>query len=247
MLDALDKATKKVEYFALDVSLPELQRTLADIDVDAYKYVKCYGLHGSYDDGLRWLLEAETKPTALLSLGSSIGNFSRPEAAAFLARFAANLRNEDIFILGIDSCKDPVKVYHAYNDKQGLTHEFILNGLSQANRILGDNYFDLHDWKVIGRFNAEKGCHQAFLTPVRDVSIYGSYITRGEEICIEESYKYSADEIAKLWEDSGLAVGPSWFNKTFDYGTNFLLSGLAVNLSCLSLIFIIFDGCAILC
>ena len=217
-MDALDKAAKKVEYYALDVSLPELQRTLSDIDVDAYKHVSCYGLHGSYDDGLHWLQEVEQKPTVVLSLGSSIGNFTRPEAADFLASFAERLRSEDIFIIGIDSCKDPEKVYHAYNDKEGLTHKFILNGLSQANRILGEECFKLQDWQVIGRFNIEKGCHQAFLTPVKDVALLGSAVTKGVEIRIEESYKYSADEIENLWESARVAEGPSWFNATGDYG-----------------------------
>ena len=180
--------------------------------------MKCFGLHGSYDDGLLWLQDMEQKPTAVLSLGSSVGNFTRADAAIFLANFAAHLRNDDILILGIDSCRDVEKVYHAYNDKEGLTHKFILNGLSQANKVLGEKYFDLSDWKVVGKFNVEKGCHQAFLTPTKDVLLPGFTILKGEEIRIEESYKYSLDEIESLWESAGLTAGPSWYNVTGDYG-----------------------------
>lgn len=218
MLDALDKAAKEVDYYALDVSLPELQRTLSHIDDDTYKHVRCFGLHGSYDDALLWLQETERKPTAILSLGASIGNFTRSDAATFITNFAAYLQYDDILVLGIDSCKDAEKVYHAYNDKEGLTHKFILNGLSQANRVLGEKFFDLDDWKVIGKFNVEKGCHQAYLTPTKDISLPGSIILQGDEIRIEESYKYSVDEVESLWEAAGLTAGPSWYNDVGDYG-----------------------------
>ena len=195
-----------------------MQRTLSHIDNDTYKHVKCFGLHGSYDDGLLWLQDTERKPTAILSLGASIGNFTRPDAATFLASFAAHLQNDDILVLGIDSCKDAKKIYHAYNDREGLTHQFILNGLSQANRVLGEDFFDLNDWKVVGKFNVDKGCHQAFLTPAKEILLLGSTILHGEKIRIEESYKYSVDEIESLWEAAGLTAGPSWYNEVGDYG-----------------------------
>ena len=217
-MNALEKAGKQVDYYALDVSLPELERTLSQVKHDSYKHVNCFGLHGSYDDGLHWLRESKRKPTTILSLGSSIGNFARREAAEFVASFAAEFRPEDKFLIGIDSCKDPVKVYHAYNDREGLTHRFILNGLAQANRVSGTESFDVQDWKVVGQFNESKGCHQAFLVPLKDVNVFGLTITKGEEIRIEESYKYSMDEIADLWDAAGVAAGPSWFNTSADYG-----------------------------
>jgi len=71
LLDALERAQKKVSYYALDLMKSELERTLADVPL--YKHVKCFGLHGTYDDGLDWLQREEhaAKPKAILSLGSS--------------------------------------------------------------------------------------------------------------------------------------------------------------------------------
>ena len=114
----------------------ELERTLSE--VPAYQYVQCFGLHGTYDDGLAFLKKPENaaKPKTILSLGSSIGNFPRDEAAAFVNQYTELLGVSDSLLLGVDACQDPDTVYHAYNDREGVTHEFILNGLTHANRLL---------------------------------------------------------------------------------------------------------------
>jgi len=122
-------------------------------------------------------------------------------------------------LIGIDACKNPDRVFHAYNDKRDFTHEFILNGLSHANRILGQtNAFKPGEWEVIGQYNEEVGCHQAFVSPLLDVVVDNISIPRGEKIRIEESYKYSASETEQLWESTGLVEGSRWTNKKGDYG-----------------------------
>ena len=75
LLQALEAATKEVDYYALDLSLKELKRTLSYLPT--FKHVKCHGLHGTYDDGLDWLkMSAHTsRPRVVMSLGSSIGQF----------------------------------------------------------------------------------------------------------------------------------------------------------------------------
>lgn len=73
LLQALEHAGKDIDYYALDLSLKELKRTLEQ--VPAFKHVKCHGLHGTYDDGLDWLKLPEnvTRSKCVMSLGSSIG------------------------------------------------------------------------------------------------------------------------------------------------------------------------------
>ena len=73
LLRALEAAEKHVDYYALDLSLKELKRTLEQVPV--FNFVKCHGLHGTYDDGLDWLKLPENryKPKCVMSLGSSIG------------------------------------------------------------------------------------------------------------------------------------------------------------------------------
>lgn len=76
LLKALDEAGKDIDYYALDLSLRELHRTLEQ--VPAFTHVKCHGLHGTYDDGLKWLKTPESlaRPKCIMSLGSSIGTLS---------------------------------------------------------------------------------------------------------------------------------------------------------------------------
>ena len=73
LLQALEAAGKDIDYYALDLSLKELRRTLEQ--VPSLTHVRCHGLHGTYDDGLDWLKmpENRSKPICVMSLGSSIG------------------------------------------------------------------------------------------------------------------------------------------------------------------------------
>ncbi|KAL8964816.1 MAG: hypothetical protein Q9183_004202, partial [Haloplaca sp. 2 TL-2023] len=223
LLDAIEVLKKRVDYYALDLSKPELQRTLAAVPTH-YHYVRCCGLFGTYQDGLTWLErpEQEGRPKWILSLGSSIGNFGRGEAASFLQGFAKKLGRKDAMLVGVDACQDKDKVYHAYNDRLGKTHEFLLNGLRHANRLLGKEVFQTGDWKVIGEYDEVAGRHQAFYSPIKDVVIDGMFIEAGTRIRVEESYKYSIAQSDELWYRAGLVKQACFGNSTNDYHLHLL-------------------------
>ncbi|KAH6718083.1 C-type lectin protein [Leptodontidium sp. MPI-SDFR-AT-0119] len=229
LLEALDSAGKDIDYYALDLSLKELYRTLEQ--VPEFKHVKCHGLHGTYDDGLDWLKTPENidRPKCVMSLGSSIGNFSREGSAKFLKGFSDMLQSEDSMLVGLDATSDPAKVYHAYNDREGITHKFILNGLANANDIYKEQVFELEDWRVIGEyvFDAEGGRHQAFCSPVHDVNIKGVDIKAGERIQIEESLKYSPEGAAQLWKASGLVEADRMSASSDAYSLHLLKRNMA--------------------
>lgn len=131
LLQALEDAGKEIDYYALDLSRQELERTLAQ--VPPLRWVKCHGLLGTYDDGREWLKRSSVaaRSKCVLSLGSSIGkrlvgklddltmpryshlrtgNFHREDAASFLKGFSDVLQPSDTFLLGLDSCTNPSKV-----------------------------------------------------------------------------------------------------------------------------------------
>ncbi|KAI4916840.1 hypothetical protein J4E90_003343 [Alternaria incomplexa] len=224
LLQAVDRLGKDVEYYAVDLSLPELERTFGEIPTEGYKHVKCFGLYGTYDDALEWLKtpEIEAKPKTILWLGSSLGNFKRHEVPPFLAGFGAVLQTGDTMLIGIDSCKDPERVYHAYNDRGGVTHKFILNGLKHANALMGEEAFDIQDWEAIGEYDEQAGRHHAFVAPRKDTVVDGVHIKQGERVRIEESYKYSREEAKELWELAKLAENVVWANSKGDYGLHFV-------------------------
>ena len=218
-MQALEKAGKNVDYYALDLSLPELQRTLAAVPKGTLKHVQCHGLLGTYDDGLAWLQSSENqqRKKCIMWLGSSLGNFTRPEAANFLKSFSKILGGQDAMLIGVDACQDKDKVYHAYNDKEGITHEFVRNGLNQANRLLGKDVFKQDNWEVVGEYDEAHGRHQAFYCALTDLDIEDVHITAGERIRVEESYKYSLLQSSQLWQGAGLVPRAIFGNELNDY------------------------------
>lgn len=199
--------------------MPELHRTLSAIPAGKYEYVKCAGLHGTYEDGLAWLKVAETsaKATCVLSLGSSIGNFSRDEAANFLLHVTRVLKAQDSLIIGLDSCQDAHKVFRAYNDSKGVTEVFYRNGLRHANRLLGYEGFQQSQWEVICRYDEKLHCHEAHYAALFDVNINGIEIAKGSKILLEVANKYFGEQMKRLWHGSGLIHQAAFGNEKGDY------------------------------
>lgn len=208
-----------MDYYALDLSLPELERSLSAVRPGDYQHVKFRGLYGTYDDGLAWLKQPENaaRPKFVLSLGSSIGNFTRADAASFLRGFSAVLGPHSTMLIGLDACQDEDRVYHGYNDREGKTREFYMNGLAHANVVIGKEAFRPEDWDVVGEYDKIEHRHQAFYTPLVNVTVEDVDIRVGERVRLEESYKYSNSQSADLWKAAGLAVQGVFGNSTDDY------------------------------
>ncbi|KAL2843896.1 hypothetical protein BJY01DRAFT_191637 [Aspergillus pseudoustus] len=226
LLREFERVEKPVDYYALDLSLSELERTFDNVRVEDYNSVGLHGLHGTYDDALAWLTDPEnrTRPTVVLSMGSSLGNFSSPDAAAFLARFTTLLGPSDMMVIGLDACEDPVKVYKAYNDSAGITRKFYENGLANANKVLGYEAFRSHEWEVVTEYDDIEGCHQAFYVPRKDVTINGLLVKQGERLIFEEAFKYSPAKREKLWNNAGLIEGAEFSSSSGDYHLHLLQS-----------------------
>lgn len=73
LLRAFERSGKNVEYYALDLSRRELERTLAQLP--QYEHVTCHGLLGTYEDGREWLKTPSVlcRQKCIISLGASIG------------------------------------------------------------------------------------------------------------------------------------------------------------------------------
>ncbi len=219
LLRAFEERQKAVEYFALDLSLPELHRTLSAKPARTYQHVKCAGLHGTYDDGLAWLKGTKfpARATCVLSLGSSMGNFSRSEAAKFLHQFSQVLGPQDTLIVGLDSCQDAHRIFHAYNDSKGVTEAFYRNGLTHANRLLGHEGFKQDQWDVVGRYDEKLHCHDAHYAALLDVDLNGIQIPKGTKCHLEQAYKYTNKQLTNLWQASGLIHQAAFANEKGDY------------------------------
>ena len=89
------------------------------------------------------------------------------------------------------------KVYHAYNDRDGVTHDFTMNGLRHANSLLGREAFSVDDWEAIGEYDQGEERHRAFVVPRKDLQVEGVSLRQGEKVRIEESYKYNRKQVSE--------------------------------------------------
>lgn len=197
---------------------------------EKYSHVRCHGLLGTYNDAIIWLQQPENldRPKCVVSLGSSIGSFTRTEAARFLSRFAevlksnrssANVSGEDSsIIIGLDACKSKDKVHRAYNDGFGLNAKFILNTLRHANAIIGENVFRLGEWVVRGEWNETTGSHDQYLVPLKDVIFENTCFKAGGRVLATHSHKYNANEQDQLWRRAALTEIERWVSKDNSYG-----------------------------
>ena len=79
---------------------------------------------------------ANHPPLHFLFLGSSIGNFRRTDAMEFLKALPPRTGSGDTLLLGLDQRNDPEVILKAYNDADGHTSRFLMNGLRVAERVL---------------------------------------------------------------------------------------------------------------
>jgi L-histidine Nalpha-methyltransferase / hercynylcysteine S-oxide synthase len=97
---------------------------------------------------------ADSPPLFFMFLGSSLGNFAPHEAVQFLGSLPLRPGSGDRLLLGLDHDNPASIVEPAYNDPQGLTEDFILNGLRCAGRTLGDEtLLERGSWGYEGQYN----------------------------------------------------------------------------------------------
>lgn len=151
----------------------------------------------------------------VLFLGSNLGNFHPPRAAAFLREVADCLRPGDGFLLGADLVKPEAELLLAYGDPIGVTAAFNKNLLARVNRELGGD-FDLGAFDHVPRWNAAAARMESHLVSRRDqiVHVPAADLTvslcSGESIWTESSYKYEPEGLAAMGADAGLVCRDQW-------------------------------------
>ncbi|KIX95454.1 uncharacterized protein Z520_08971 [Fonsecaea multimorphosa CBS 102226] len=240
LLQAIDDLRKSVDYYALDLSRCELERTLQEVSPSTFHHVRCHGLLGTYDDGLTWLqqFEVASRPRVVLSLGSTLGSFTRPGAAAFFAGFAKAIDHsvngaisiEPLMVIGVDGCKNGDRVWPAYNDAESRNDQFIKNALDYANQILGRPIFHQDEWERHGEWNEKLGRHEQYLVPRKDIWFEDRCLKAGEKVFVVSSHKYDEEDRRQLWQGAGLSLIQGWQNPDTEYGL-YLLSARGARFS----------------
>lgn len=138
-------------FAPIDVSLTALLASRDAVQA-AFPQIAFHGLHARYEEAFSAV--DKNLPTLFVFLGSSIGNFNLTEFPRFCRALAAAMGPNDYLLLGADRLKPVEIVEAAYNDRSGVTAEFILNVFRNVNRLLQGN-FDLNKMRYFSWFNPE--------------------------------------------------------------------------------------------
>ncbi|MDK9704937.1 MAG: L-histidine N(alpha)-methyltransferase [Sulfuritalea sp.] len=153
--------------------------------------------------------------------GSSIGNFSPPEAGRFLRGLADRLDASGGLLIGVDLIKDSAVLDAAYDDALGVTAAFNRNLLRHVNARL-DADFEIGDWKHVAFYNATDARIEMHLEARRALTVgwrdsAGRSVRRfaaGERIHTENSHKYSPEGFTALLASAGFADVRMWTDRS---------------------------------
>jgi len=211
----------------VDISKTMLEASAVDL-MDRYKSLEIRAIASEYEVGLRHLHKEIDRPKLIAWLGSTIGNLSPKEAAAFLGRVRCAMAARDRLLVGIDLRKGRKILECAYDDAAGVTARFNFNLLERINRELGGEFrIDRFEHRAI--WNEEKGRVEMHLVSATDQTVrirdleLDIEFAAGESIHTESSYKYSLEEIGQLAANAGFAIEHRWLDERQLFSLNFLV------------------------
>jgi dimethylhistidine N-methyltransferase len=160
------------------------------------------------------LAERPGMPPLFFYPGSSIGNFTRDQARAFLGSLREHIEAHPSgggkLLIGVDLVKDRATLEAAYDDAIGVTAAFNRNVLRVANRLL-DAEFDPASFAHHAIFDEAAGRIEMRLVSTKDQTVrIGPSVAafrEGEAIVTEYSHKYTVEGFAALLESAGFAGG----------------------------------------
>jgi dimethylhistidine N-methyltransferase len=226
---ALQRRGLSAHVHLIDVSSQALEQT--EQRLNGLNHFSVVGHQSTYEDGLRRAVAARdgSRPMLVLLLGSNIGNFDTPAAAAFLERIRAALAPGDLLLLGADLVKEERELMLAYDDPLGVTAAFNRNLLVRMNCELGGNFdlaaFDHRAvWNVAHQrieMHLVSRRAQSVLIPAASTTVR---FNRDEWIWTESSYKYRADQIVDMGAEAGFATRDQWIDDEAKFALTLFLS-----------------------
>lgn len=220
LLDAWQRAGTLRRIVTVDVSISALTEA-AQVLSQRYPAVE---LHPVRADFTRHLAELDTVgPTAIVFLGSTIGNLDRAARRSFFGSVRGALEPGDVLLLGTDLVKPVEVLVPAYADAAGVTARFNLNVLRVLNRELsGDLPLEAFEHRAI--WNPEHERIEMRLRATRPVDArladidLAVHFDRGEELLTEISTKFRRDGITTELASAGLQVSDWWTDPAGYFG-----------------------------
>lgn len=209
LFDACETLGHTCSYSPFDVCEPALEQAAAELN-ETYPWLEITTLVGDYHAGLG-NLPSVSGASLFIFLGSTLGNFTREQAAGFIREVRDRMGSGDHFLLGADRLKDPQIIKAAYNDSDGFTARFNLNVLRVLNREL-DADFEPVRFSHMAVFNEQESRIEMYLESDRDQTIRLNgmgrllHLEKQERILTEYSHKFRYEELEQLLIENGLDI-----------------------------------------
>jgi dimethylhistidine N-methyltransferase len=226
LIEAFLRRHRRLRYVPVDISASILEES-ALILLESYPALEVRAIASELDEGLHHVRAETERPKLIAWLGSSIGNLGRGEAAGFLRRVRHAMAEPDRLLVGIDLRKGRDVLEPAYDDAAGVTARFSLNLLERMNRELGGR-FDTSAFRHRARWREEEGRVDIALVSLREQRVPIDALelevefAEGEPIHVEDSYKYSFEEIGELTAKADLRVERRWLDAAGLFSLNLL-------------------------
>ena len=198
-------------YVAVDISVDFLRDALASL-ARQHPRLSTLGIGLDFSNALDLPAEALEGRPVFFYPGSSIGNFTRPQALAFLRRIRERASGGGLLI-GVDLVK-PVEILEpAYDDALGVTAAFNLNLLRYLNRLI-DSDFDPRQWRHVAFFDRAQSRIEMHLEAREELTVRWEggerRFAEGERIHTENSYKHTLEGFAALLREAGFEATRHW-------------------------------------
>jgi L-histidine Nalpha-methyltransferase len=159
--------------------------------------------------------------------GSSLGNFSLPEARGLLQQFSQLLGPGARLLIGIDQPKAVARLEAAYNDTAGVSAAFARNLLVRLNRDLAGN-FDPDAFAYTAQWQPEHSRIAMALVSrqAQTVQLAGQAwsFAAGEPLITEYSVKYAPEAFLSLAASAGWRGARRWSDPAGDLSLHLLVT-----------------------
>ena len=212
---------KPAQFVPIDISIDFMRDAAIQVQ-SSFPELNIVGVGMDFSSTLS-LPEAVQKDNRVFFYpGSSLGNFSPPDALRFLQQIAgADQGNARGLLLGIDLVKDTAVLEAAYDDAVGVTAAFNKNLLLNINEQLGTD-FDLRQWRHVALFNVPESRIEMHLQAVTNTTVrwpgHERAFTTGERIHTENSYKYTLAGMTALLKQAGFGQVKHWTDSANWFG-----------------------------
>ena len=204
---------KPSQYVPVDISVDFMKDAATQVQA-SFPELNTVGVGMDFSSTLALPAAVQINNRVFFYPGSSLGNFSPPDALRFLQQIASPTNgNARGLLLGIDLVKDTSVLEAAYDDAVGVTAAFNKNVLLNINDLLGAD-FDLRQWRHVGLFNTQESRIEMHLEATAPCTVRWPGCERsfavGERIHTENSYKYTVESMTTLLKQAGFSQVQHW-------------------------------------